>query len=51
MTIDPPPGDTLALGFDAYIQPSSQLGHLGSVSLSEKAVDVITLEFTTWLVP
>ena len=34
MTIDPPPGDTLTLGFDAYIQPSSQLGHSGSVSVS-----------------
>ncbi|ABG92187.1 hypothetical protein RHA1_ro00351 [Rhodococcus jostii RHA1] len=51
MTIDPPPGDTLTLGFDAYIQPSSQLGHSGSVSVSEKGVDVVTLEFTTWLVP
>ncbi|PQP25463.1 hypothetical protein C5613_07790 [Rhodococcus opacus] len=50
-TIDPPPGDTLTLGFDAYIQPSSQLGHSGSVSVSEKGVDVATLEFTTWLVP
>jgi hypothetical protein len=51
MTIDPPPGDTLTLGFDAYIQSSSQLGHSGSVSVSEKGVDVVTLEFTTWLVP
>ncbi|WP_276143571.1 hypothetical protein [Rhodococcus sp. T2V] len=51
MTVDPPPGDTLTLGFDAYIQPSSQLGHAGSVSVSEKGVDVITLEFSTWLVP
>ncbi|BAH48706.1 hypothetical protein [Rhodococcus opacus] len=51
MTVDPPPGDTLTLGFDAYIQPSSQLGHSGSVSVSEKGVDVATLEFTTWLVP
>lgn len=51
MTVDPPPGDTLTLGFDAYIQPSSQLGHSGSVSVSEKGVDVATLEFTTWLAP
>ncbi|MGV9866391.1 hypothetical protein [Rhodococcus koreensis] len=51
MTVDPPPGDTLTLGFDAYIQPSSQLGHSGSVSVSENGVDVVTLEFTTWLVP
>ncbi|MFE7421751.1 hypothetical protein [Rhodococcus sp. NPDC057529] len=51
MSVDPPPGDTLTLGFDAYIQPSSQLGHAGSVSVSEKGVDVVTLEFTTWLVP
>jgi len=40
MTVDPPRGDTLTLGFDTYIQPSSQLGHSGSVSVSEKGVDV-----------
>ncbi|QSE86914.1 hypothetical protein [Rhodococcus koreensis] len=51
MTVDPPPGDTLTLGFDAYIQPSSQLGAPGAVSISERGVDVVTLEFTTWLVP
>ncbi|TQC49619.1 hypothetical protein EEB14_09255 [Rhodococcus sp. WS4] len=51
MTVDPPPGDTLTLGFDAYIQPSSQRGTSGSVSVSEKGIDVATLDFTTWLVP
>jgi hypothetical protein len=51
MTVDPPPGDTLTLGFDAYIQPSSQRGTSGSVTVSEKGIDVSTLDFTTWLVP
>ncbi|KAF0963598.1 hypothetical protein [Rhodococcus sp. T7] len=51
MTLDPRPGDTLTLGFDAYIQPSARIGAPGSVSILEKGHDVVTLEFPTWLVP
>ncbi|MFD6897027.1 hypothetical protein ACFWB0_21095 [Rhodococcus sp. NPDC060086] len=51
MTLDPPPGDTLTLGFDAYVQPSSQTGASGSVSVYEDGIDVVTAHFTTWLVP
>ncbi|MFC7657243.1 hypothetical protein ACFQV8_13425 [Pseudonocardia benzenivorans] len=32
-TFDPPPGETLSVDFDAYIQPSSQLGESGEVSV------------------
>jgi hypothetical protein len=51
MTLDPPPGDTLTLGFDAYIQPSSQAGASGSVSVYEDGIDVVTVDFTTWVAP
>lgn len=51
LTVDPPPGDTLVLGFDAYIQPSSQRGASGSVAISERGTDVVALDFTTRLVP
>ncbi|MEE2059299.1 hypothetical protein [Rhodococcus artemisiae] len=51
MTLDPPPGDTLTLSFDAYIQPSSQTGASGSVSVYENGIDVVTVDFMTWVAP
>ncbi|MGX6508590.1 hypothetical protein [Rhodococcus sp. SJ-2] len=51
MTLEPPPGDTLSLGFDAYIQPSSQTGASGSASVHENGIDVVTVEFKTWVLP
>jgi len=51
-TFDPPPvGDQLAVDFDAYIQPSSQLGSGGEVSVLVGNERVATTEFHTWLVP
>lgn len=51
-TFDPPPtGDRLAVDFDAYIQPSSQLGSSGEVSVLVGAERVATTRFHTWLVP
>jgi hypothetical protein len=51
-TFDPPPsGDLLAVDFDAYIQPSSQLGASGEVSVVEGGDRVASTEFHTWLVP
>jgi hypothetical protein len=51
-TFDPPPvGDQLAVDFDAYIQPSSQLGSSGEVSVLVGNERVATTEFHTWLVP
>ncbi|WP_199233216.1 hypothetical protein [Rhodococcus sp. SMB37] len=51
MTLDPPPGDTLTFRFDAYIQPSSQTGASGSVSVYENGIDVVTVDFMTWVAP
>jgi hypothetical protein len=50
-TFDPPPGNTLAVDFDAYIQPSSQLGASGEVTVVDGGSDVVTVPFRTWLVP
>lgn len=50
-TFDPPPGDTLAIDFDGYIQPSSQLGASGEVAVIEAGAPVVTVPFRTWLVP
>jgi hypothetical protein len=50
-TFDPPPGDELAVDFDAYIQPSSQLGASGEVTVLDGGAEVVTVPFRTWLVP
>ena len=50
-TFDPPPGDRLAVDFDAYIQPSSQLGSSGEVSVLVGTERVATTAFHTWLAP
>jgi hypothetical protein len=51
-TFDPPPvGDQLTVDFDAYIQPSSQLGSSGDVSVLVGTERVATTQFHTWLVP
>jgi hypothetical protein len=50
-TFDPPPGDELAVDFDAYIQPSSQLGASGEATVLEGGSEVVTVPFRTWLVP
>lgn len=51
MMFDPPPADTFILRFDTYVQPSSQRGASGSVSVSDNGIDAATVEFTTRLVP
>ena len=50
-TFDPPPGDELTVDFDAYIQPASQLGASGAVTVLEGGSEVVTVPFRTWLVP
>jgi hypothetical protein len=50
-TFDPPAGDELAVDFDAYIQPSSQIGASGEVAVLDGGSPVVTVPFRTWLVP
>jgi hypothetical protein len=50
-TFDPPPGDDLAVDFDAYIQPASQWGASGTAAVLEGGRPVVGVDFTTALVP
>lgn len=50
-TFEPPPGDELAVDFDGYIQPSSQLGASGEVAVIDGGAEVVSVPFRTWLVP
>ena len=47
----PPSRDTLIVTYDAYIQPSSQLGHRGAVSVLDHGRRLATVAFTTRLLP
>lgn len=51
LTFDKPPGDTLQVSYDIYVQPSSQEGHSGQVSVIAGGRPVATVGFTTTLVP
>jgi hypothetical protein len=51
LTFVAPPGTTFVLGFDAYVQPSSQLGRDGSITVVDHGAAVASLSYTTWLVP
>lgn len=47
----PPPGDTLSVSYDAYIQPSSQIGRRAQVAVLVEGREVGRVRYTTWLVP
>lgn len=52
LTFDAPPaGDTLKISYDAYIQPSSQIGHGGAVAVLVDDVPTATVAFRTTLLP
>lgn len=51
LTFDTPDTDTFVLSYDAYIQPSSQQGAAGSLSVVESGVLVVTVPFRTRLLP
>jgi hypothetical protein len=52
LEFDPPPaGEELVVAYDAYIQPASQLGAEGSVSVIDGGVPRATVEFGTTLWP
>jgi hypothetical protein len=51
LTFDPPPGDTLQVSEDIYVQPSSQQGRSGTVSVLERGSPVASVSFRTRLLP
>ena len=51
LTFSAPPADTLVVSYDAYIQPSSQLGRDGTLSVLEDGSPVVSVDFATRLLP
>jgi hypothetical protein len=53
LTFDPPPsGDTFVVAYDAYIQPASQVGRRGQVSVIDPDQQrLVTVTFQTLLLP
>ena len=46
-----PPGDTLVVSYDAYIQPISQIGRSGTLAVVVDQRPVVSIDFTTTLMP
>jgi hypothetical protein len=51
LTFAAPPGDTFVVSYDAYIQPSSQVGRDGTLSVLEDGSPVASVDFDTLLLP
>jgi hypothetical protein len=51
MTFTAPPGDTLEISYDTYIQPSAQLGRRADVVVIVDNEQVVRTSYRTWLVP
>jgi hypothetical protein len=51
LTFTKPPGDTLVVAYDAYIQPASQIGRSGTVSVLDGGQRVASVDFRTFLMP
>jgi hypothetical protein len=49
LTFTAPPGDTLEVSYDTYIQPSAQLGRHADVVVDNQ--QVVRASYKTWLVP
>lgn len=47
----PPSGDLFVMDYDAYIQPGSQIGASGSISVMHGSSAVVTVHFSTFLFP
>jgi hypothetical protein len=47
----PPPGDTLAIDYDAYIQPTSQLGRHSDLKVLLDGQETVRLSWRTFLFP
>jgi hypothetical protein len=50
-TFSKPGGDDFVLDYDAYIQPSAQIGKSATVKLTVDGRDVVQTSLHTWLVP
>ncbi|MFL6238485.1 MAG: hypothetical protein ACJ735_03180 [Actinomycetes bacterium] len=51
LSFSAPPGDTLEVSYDTYIQPSAQLGRRADVVLIVDNKEVARTSYRTWLVP
>jgi hypothetical protein len=51
LTFAAPPGDTFVLDYDAYIQPASQIGQDGTISVVEGSERLASVDFHTRLLP
>jgi hypothetical protein len=51
LTFSKPPGDTLVAAYDAYIQPSSQVGRSGHLAVLDRGREAVSLDFRTILLP
>ncbi len=51
LTFTAPPGDTLEVSYDTYIQPSAQLGRNADVAVIVDNKQVVRTHYHTWLVP
>jgi hypothetical protein len=51
LTFAAPPGDTFVVAYDAYIQPASQVGRDGTLSVLDDGDRVATVDFDTTLLP
>ena len=51
LTFAKPPGDTLKVSYDAYIQPASQVGRSGTLSVVDGTQRVASVDFSTFLLP
>lgn len=51
LTFESPPGDTFVLSFDAYVQPSSQVGKTATVAVLRRGEPVAAVRYSTVLAP
>lgn len=51
LTFTAPPGETLVVAYDAYVQPSSQVGDGGTLSVLDGGRAVASVDFETVLLP
>jgi hypothetical protein len=51
LTFAKPPGDTLTVGYDAYIQPASQRGASATVSVLDDGRPAVSVDVHTTLFP